>query len=622
MKISVFNRSARAGSAPPDDLIEDWEDLCDLLTYVKEGPKDGQYYVRGFCDGSRSDDNITAIDLIIIDGDSTITNGASCVPPQQVHEVMKAANIRHIIHTSYSNDLVNNRNKWRMIIPCSMIVDAESLRQGVREIIAGLHRGGLPVRNVKENNTLSQPWYTPRCPIGHEDEFWCATYDGEEYSLTGEDAPENNIIQENKREDSSIFNWGSIMDIYRSGSLHQGMLSSVGWLIMTSDWSDSQIQQFVENLITVCPDQKKVNRALSNHSAEIKEIIKHCRKKSGLTVEAPSDWRDGFISAAELKGKEFPPVKWAVDDLIPEGLTVLAGDPKVGKSLLAVDICSAISSGGEAFGCQGCVRGTAIYVSMEDPERRVKARIKQMVDVWEDSFKIVTSGIPKVGIDFYKMLDDWMLLCNDVRCIIFDTMSFILPEKKNGVTDYDHYYSVLDPLHRWALDNGVAVVCITHKRKGTKADGDNPFDGIIGSTAISGCSDAMIMLTKNHAKAKDSTNLDLADGFLDVTGREIAAEHFSLEFDSEAIKWALRGRITTKDITSNPNHLLILDSLKDKKLKQREISEKANLNINTVKSALRKMKSLSLINNDEEGWYRPDINYEEAQIEHENRWGF
>ncbi len=616
LKISVFKGGFQ--NKKPDYIIDDFEDLGDLLTYVKEGAKNGDYFVRGFCNGDRSDANMEDISLIIIDGDSTINNGASCVPPQQVHEALKEANFSHIIYTSYSNDLMNNRNKWRLVIPCNDLVDKASLRQGVAEIIAGLHRRGLPVRNVKENNTMSQAWFTPRCPIGLEDDFWCGIHKGETYKLTGEVTEDHSTIIDKNRNDCGIFNWGTVFDGFASGTLHQGLVSATGWLILTTDWWDAQIKQHLVGLVEgLCPDKEKVIRA--TEGKEIDKIIKHCRSKAGLTVEVASDWREHHITAAELQHKEFPPVKWAVDGLIPEGLIILAGDPKVGKSLLAVDICSAIAGGCEAFGSQPCVKGSAVYVSLEDPQRRVKERIAQQVDLWPESFHLVTGGIGKVGVDFYKMLDSWKNIFVDLRCIVIDTMSYIIPEKKSGVADYDHYYAVLDPLHRWALDNNISVVCITHKRKGINSNGDNPFDGIIGSTAIAGCADALLMLSRNHAKAQDANNIDLADGFLEVTGREIASEKYALEFDTEAIRWALKGDIEPKDLTANTNWLLILDVLKKKKTKQGEISEISKLNKNTVKSALTKMKKQNLVESTKDGWCCFGVKYDDV-VDDSGRW--
>jgi hypothetical protein len=57
------------------------------------------------------------------------------------------------------------------------------------------------------------------------------------------------------------------------------------------------------------------------------------------------------ITAAALLQKDFPPIPWLVDGVIPgEGLTLLAGAPKVGKSWLTLQLALAVSSGGDFWG--------------------------------------------------------------------------------------------------------------------------------------------------------------------------------------------------------------------------------------------------------------------------------
>jgi predicted ATP-dependent serine protease len=59
--------------------------------------------------------------------------------------------------------------------------------------------------------------------------------------------------------------------------------------------------------------------------------------------QASKTWRDGLITAAELQTKQFKPVRIILPRLIPEGVTILAGKPKVGKSWLALDVCLAVA---------------------------------------------------------------------------------------------------------------------------------------------------------------------------------------------------------------------------------------------------------------------------------------
>ena len=55
------------------------------------------------------------------------------------------------------------------------------------------------------------------------------------------------------------------------------------------------------------------------------------------------------INAAELMAQEFEPLQFSVDKILPHGLFILAGSGKIGKSWLALDVCTAVSSGGKLW---------------------------------------------------------------------------------------------------------------------------------------------------------------------------------------------------------------------------------------------------------------------------------
>ena len=59
------------------------------------------------------------------------------------------------------------------------------------------------------------------------------------------------------------------------------------------------------------------------------------REKANGHVDQHS-WRNSVTTAAKLQHQTFPPVSFVVPELIPEGLSIVAGRPKVGKSWLAL----------------------------------------------------------------------------------------------------------------------------------------------------------------------------------------------------------------------------------------------------------------------------------------------
>jgi hypothetical protein len=57
--------------------------------------------------------------------------------------------------------------------------------------------------------------------------------------------------------------------------------------------------------------------------------------------------------------KELPPIRYVVPGIIAEGLTLLAGKSKIGKSWLILGTAIAVASGGYALGSLRSIRGTS-----------------------------------------------------------------------------------------------------------------------------------------------------------------------------------------------------------------------------------------------------------------------
>ena len=55
------------------------------------------------------------------------------------------------------------------------------------------------------------------------------------------------------------------------------------------------------------------------------------------------------ITAEDLQNRTYEPTHFLVDELIPEGLHILAGAPKIGKSWLALWLCLCVAQGAAAL---------------------------------------------------------------------------------------------------------------------------------------------------------------------------------------------------------------------------------------------------------------------------------
>jgi RecA-family ATPase len=84
--------------------------------------------------------------------------------------------------------------------------------------------------------------------------------------------------------------------------------------------------------------------------------------------------RDG----AWLDAQEFPPLAYAVPEIVPEGSVLLVAAPKCGKSWLALSMALAAAAGGRALGIK-IPKRPVLYLALEDGDRRLQDRCRRLL---------------------------------------------------------------------------------------------------------------------------------------------------------------------------------------------------------------------------------------------------
>ena len=67
------------------------------------------------------------------------------------------------------------------------------------------------------------------------------------------------------------------------------------------------------------------------------------------------------IDGETLMDKRLAPTAFCVDTLLPQGITMLGGAPKIGKSWLVLDLCLHIAKGAPFWGLD-TRQGTVLYL--------------------------------------------------------------------------------------------------------------------------------------------------------------------------------------------------------------------------------------------------------------------
>src|SRR5215472_3812508 len=182
--------------------------------------------------------------------------------------------------------------------------------------------------------------------------------------------------------------------------------------------------------------------------ADIDRLLERARAASGKSTTADNQrsgktWRDGLITAAELQTKQFKPVRIILPDLIPEGVTILAGKPKVGKSWFALDVCMAVADSSRfVLGDKRPIHGDVLYLALEDNQRRLKKRIDKIAQGqtrWSDRLQMHTEW-KRVDQGGLEDIEEWAKSVKDPRLIWIDTLAKIRPVASRNEPAYTADY--------------------------------------------------------------------------------------------------------------------------------------------------------------------------------------
>lgn len=249
-------------------------------------------------------------------------------------------------------------------------------------------------------------------------------------------------------------------------------------------------------------------------------------------TERPTPKMPTIIWANDLQRMDIAEPRWAVAGLLPQGLALLAGKPKAGKSFMALCIAIAVASGGTALGKVGVDAGIVLYLALEDSDRRLKNRMAQMMgdDVFPSKLATVTEW-PRMDAGGAELLDEWIGNHPGTRLVIIDTLAKVRPQRGRAGNVYDEDYEAAAMIKGVADKHEICILVLHHLRKMT---GDDPLDMISGTLALPGAADAILILLRTGTAAD-------IDAKLHVTGRDMESSDLAMRFWRERTTWEIAG---------------------------------------------------------------------------------
>jgi hypothetical protein len=238
-----------------------------------------------------------------------------------------------------------------------------------------------------------------------------------------------------------------------------------------------------------------------------------------------------IITGDDIFFSEDVPINWAIENILPEGMCIIAALPKIGKSWLALQIAIAVENALEVLDFK-VKKGRALYCAYEDNKKRIKRRFKTMGVKAEDKRPQFVFKSEKLTEGLEEQIESWIKETPDARLVVIDTYVRALPTKarKTFKERYEIDSQQLSELQRLALEYNITIIIIHHTTKGKQ---DDTFNEISGSVGVQAIADTLWVISSDRKTGKDS--------ILEITGRDIESTSYQIGLDVNC-KWLNKGR--------------------------------------------------------------------------------
>lgn len=364
------------------------------------------------------------------------------------------------------------------------------------------------------------------------------------------------------------------------GSRDDAALALTG-MLLRAGWSVAEADRFVVAVAAAAGDEEAPRRAkgrrtwgdldagrqvygapkLAELLADGATVVEHVKRWLALPqrgiptqetrqIESVQEWQPTIQTASELMGKTLPPVRWAVKDIIAEGVTLLAGKAKKGKSTLMLHIGMSVAQGTIALGKLDTEAGDVLYLALEDNERRMQRRIRGMLGHGENvpvGLQIAYQWLP-LEQGGSEALERYLDAHPTVQMVIVDTLHHVRSAPRGNGNGYAEDYAACRELLRIAGARQIAIVVLTHLRK---APAEDPFDEINATGGLlAGVDNALVLRPAG------------GDGLMELhrRGREFEDDStLALRGDRKTLRWSFAGQ--AESIMRSAERQAIIDVL-------------------------------------------------------------
>jgi hypothetical protein len=209
-----------------------------------------------------------------------------------------------------------------------------------------------------------------------------------------------------------------------------------------------------------------------------------------------------FVSEEAMLARQIQPAAWIVPGLIAEGLTILGGMPKSGKSYLAYSLALAMSHYGRWLNQWDVPQGPVAVISLEDDADDTRLILAELdPDLTPGGpypMHFFTSDDTLPGFD-EGLVDYLTAMVRELhpRLVILDPLSYLYTGNDKKGDAFSTMRQQLLPLRWLGKTEHCAIVGLDHRRKRSRDD-VNIFDTLHGSIAKQAVADALLMVERDQ----------------------------------------------------------------------------------------------------------------------------
>lgn len=302
-----------------------------------------------------------------------------------------------------------------------------------------------------------------------------------------------------------------------------------------------------------------------------------------------------IFTASHLMKTAFPEPKWAIEGLVADGLTLLVGAPKLGKSWAALDWAVSVATGEAAFGTLPTVAGDVLFLALEDVPRRLRDRLDALLDAdaAPENLHIATSW-PEMAGGGLQLLGEWLDDHPDARLVIIDTLARVRGAVSGNAHQYTQDYRTAATIKALADAHGVAIVVVHHTRKMVA---DDPLETVSGTHGLAGAADTAIVLRREKSGGAS----------LYVRGRDVPEMDVAMVFDRERSRWKVTGDAAVARLSSPRQTILETLRAAAQPLAPKEVSARIGRNPASVRRLLAEMARAGTLVNSDGRYSLPDV---------------